>query len=218
MKKIVFTLIISLLASFLFAQEDSTSQVKKKQKDPNEIQTLSGNVSHNGFFIAPTLKVGPIRNETSLFMALRLGWTINRVLALGVEGTGLIPTSVSENIIPATKTRVLMGYGGFFLEPIFFSNKLIHFTLPISWGAGWAGYVRDWNNQGTVTNTTNEPIDQQVFWYIEPALNLELNVSRHLRFSVGGSYRFIKDMKLLNTSASDFNGMNYTFGIKLGNF
>ena len=117
----------------------------------------------------------------------------------------------------------LGGYGGMFIEMIFFSNTVVHVTFPTSAGAGWLGYNEDWENPQPPTppgpdGTNSSLIDEDIFWYVEPGVNLELNISRNFRMDFGMSRRFTEDLELVNTSAKAFEKNNFYVTLKVGGF
>jgi len=184
----------------------------------DKIQTLAGKNSHHGGFGAVSFRASEFNDKDIILVGLRGGWIINRALAIGFEGHGVIPTAEYENIDPENplRSRSVGGYGGLFLEPIVFSNKVVHLTFPISSGAGWLGYIVDWEqNQNYYYD---DLIDDDVFWYVEPGAAIELNVARNFRINMGASYRFTKDLELISTSADAFDAWNYFLTLKFGSF
>jgi len=184
----------------------------------DEIQTLAGNNSHHGGFGAISFRASEFNGKDIILTGFRGGWIINRALAIGFEGYGIIPTAAYENIDPdiSLNSRSVGGYGGLFLEPIILSNKVVHVTFPIAGGAGWLGYIVDWEQNNNFY--VNDLIDDDVFWYVEPGAALELNVARNFRINMGASYRFIQDLELVSTSTSAFDAWNYFLTLKFGRF
>jgi hypothetical protein len=182
------------------------------------IQTLAGKDSHHGGFGAVSFKASEFNNKDIIMAGFRGGWIINRSMAIGFEGYGIIPTAEYENIDPdiPLASRSVGGYGGMFLEPIIFSNKVVHVTFPVAAGGGWIGYIVDWEENHNFYS--NDLIDEDVFWYVEPGAALELNVARNFRINMGASYRFTKDLELVNTSSSAFDAWNYFLTLKFGSF
>jgi hypothetical protein len=210
--KNLFVLLVLLALSF-----GASAQV------PDKMQTLFGGQgkTHHGFYFAPVLKVSSLGNETALFTGLKGAWTINRSVSLGFEGYGLAPTITLDNILATEKVRPLMGYGGFFIEPIIQSNKLIHLTIPVGFGAGWVGYVKDWEHHKYNSDydyDKDDLVDDHVFWVIEPGVNAELNVAKFFRVGLGASYRITQDVKMTNTASDYARGMNYNLVLKFGRF
>ncbi len=209
MKKIALIFLILLLSWPM------TTRAQKR-----EMQTLvnSNGFTHNGFFFAPVIRVSSINDEVAFLPGFRGAWTINRAVSLGFEGYGLAPTIQQDNIVPGQSVRPLMGYGGFFIEPIIQSNRVVHFTFPVMFGAGWVGYIEDWSDRELLDDPTDELIDDEIIWVIEPGANVEVNIARFFRVDVGVGYRFTQDVKLVNTSPSGFRGFNYSLGLKFGRF
>jgi len=186
------------------------------RNDRNKIHTLSRHSYHSGGFGSIAFKWGDFQGQTTVLAGVRGGWIINRAVAIGFEGYGIIPTAEFENISIIQDVVLLGGYGGMFLEPILFSNQIVHVTFPVSTGAGWLGYHRDFEDN--LNTIEDDLIDGDIFWYLEPGVTVEVNVSRHFRISVGASKRYTEDLELLNTPEKAFEGTNYSIAIKLGRF
>ena len=195
----------------------STSSERKKEKRRHEIKTLSGSMSHSGGFGALSFRTTEFRNQAMVLAGLRGGWIINRTLGIGIEGHGIIPTINFDDLDPGEgrEVNVLGGYGGMFLELIFFSNEVIHITSPISGGAGWMGYHR---TDDILPFDVSREIDSDIFWYIEPGADLEFNISRNFRLAMGVSKRFTQDLELFNTESDAFDKLNYFITLKIGGF
>lgn len=220
-QKIFLVLLITCGPFVLFAQNQTVQKKTedkiedKDKKDEGEIKTLLSDVKHHGGFISFSVKTSSLNKQLAIMPGFRLAWVMNRKLALGIEGYGLAPTIRQDAFFSSQiKVRPLFGYGGFFIEPIINSNKAIHFTFPLMLGTGWAGYVDDWSNDWS----NGELREEQLFWVLEPAANLEANLTRRLRFTLGASYRMTKELNLLNANKKDFNGLSYNFAFKLGIF
>lgn len=198
--------------------QDSKPDYKTKK---NDIKTLSGSMNHSGGFFGFSFRGSEFRDETAVMAGFRTGWIINRTLAMGFEGHGIIPTAKFSDLDPNKDFVLLGGYGGMFLEFIAFSNQVIHVTFPVAGGAGWLGYHEDWEDKrlnDPSTNTTGALIDQDVFWYLEPGASIEMNLSRNFRMAFGLSKRLTDDFQLINTDGSDFENMNFFVTLKLGKF
>ncbi|GAB4405485.1 MAG: hypothetical protein OHK0053_31400 [Microscillaceae bacterium] len=174
--------------------------------------------THHGFFVAPTIKITRLNDETALMPGLRAAWVINRSVALGFDAYGLVPTIEDPTIVPGMDVRPLLGYGGLFVEPILWSNRMVHFSFPVSFGAGWFGYVEDWDDDEFNLGGSRSLIDDEVFWVIEPGANAELNVASFLRLSLGVSYRIVEDLSIRNTEPDALRGFNTNFSLKFGRF
>ncbi len=194
-----------------------TTPQEKQRRKRDDIRTLSGSMSHSGGFGALSIRSTSFRNETMVLMGLRGGWIINRTLGIGLEGHGVIPTAKYEDIDLLNDVVIYGGYGGMFLELIFFSNEVVHVTFPVSGGAGWLGYGPDYTNDNPPV-PGERIIDEDVFWYVEPGGNVEVNLSRSFRLGMGVSKRFTQDLELMSTNENAFGKMNYVITLKIGGF
>lgn len=203
-------------------EKQSFFKQKSRYRNRDEIKTLTGSSRHSGAFGALSFRATEFRDQTMVLAGARAGWIINRTLGIGFEAHGIVPTTRFDDVsqIPDQEAIALGGYGGMFLELIFFSNEVVHVTFPVSGGAGWLGYVRDWQEEFPVIGPQNHSdlIDDDMFWYVEPGANLELNVSRNVRLAFGVSKRFTQDLVLNNTRENAFDELNYYFTLKFGRF
>lgn len=154
---------------------------------------------------------------------LRGGWIINRTLALGAEGYGIIPTAKFDDIALDAEALALGGYGGLFMELIFFSNEVVHVTFPVGGGAGWLGYeiteeTTFFPSGGTGRTTRTSLIDDDVFWYVEPGADIEINVARNFRLVFGVSKRFTQDLEIISTRSRALEDLNFFVTLKVGSF
>lgn len=196
----------------------SPEEDEPPKKNKNQIKTLTGKMNHSGGYGAVSFKTSNFKDKTLVMAGIRGAWIVNRTLAIGIDGYGIIPTTKYQNIYPDDGTkevRLQGGYGGLMLEPIFFSNEVVHITFPVSAGAGWLGYedldFEDfWDRENLV--------DEDVFWFIEPGANLEVNIARNFRVDLGVSKRFTQDLQLVNTLSDEFDEINYYLTLKIGGF
>jgi hypothetical protein len=193
---------------------DSSGNTRKS----NKVQTLSGNNSHSGGYGAITLKGSKFKDASIMMIGLRGAWVINSSFAIGIDLNGVIPTTKFHDVDPGGRHEgiLLGGYGGLFLEPIIWSNKIVHLTIPLSMGAGWLGYVEDWEDE--MYYYSGDLLDDDVFWYLEPGINAEVNITNYFRINVGISKRFTQDLNLYNTSSDAFDKLNYSLTLKFGGF
>ncbi len=199
----------------IYYQSTEPERPRRRRQD---IKTLSGSMSHSGGFGALSFRSTKFRDESLVLAGLRGGWIINRTLGIGIEGHGIIPTAKFMDIDPPNEVNILGGYGGMFLELIFFSNEVVHVTFPVSGGAGWLGYHLVSEDNTMPFPPRDREVDGDVFWYIEPGGNLEFNISRNFRLDLGVSKRFTQDLELINTESDAFDKLNYYITLKIGGF
>ena len=194
-----------------------TQNIPQKTRRNSEGQTLTRNVRHVGGYGGLAFKVTRFNDEYLAMLGLRTAWVIDRSVGIGLDIYGFIPSTTYSGIDSVYSTRVVGGYGGFNIEPILFSNKVVHVTFPVSTGAGWMGYLIDWE-EVDYEYEERDLVDHDVFWYVEPGMSLELNVTRFFRVNLGASYRFTEDFDLVNTRANAFSDWNYNLTLKFGRF
>lgn len=218
----VFILFLFTTFSAFSQDSDSSSQVVKEKNNSKPITILGKNSTQkSGFFIAWDTKATKLIGEPAILTGGRIGWNVNGIMNIGFMGQGLVPTvqkTFSSDIFQNQNARLLMGYGGITLEPVIGSRKPIHITFPTTIGAGWVGYVKDWKHETAYTNHEDDLIDDEIFFVLEPSAMVEMNLTKILRVSMGGSYRFTDDVKLLETSKSALEGFAFQFSVKLGRF
>lgn len=217
MKTILISSVLSLLFYATYGQSNDENNSHWKGNSDN-IQSILGTSGHNGFYGAVTFKGTEFDDKSIPMLGMRGAWVVNRTLGIGLDLNGLIPTRV-YNVTDGTnewKARAVGGYGGFLLEPIIFSNNIVHATFPISTGAGWLGYVRDWEED--YDSNEDDYIDGDVFWYIEPGVSVEMNVTNFFRINLGASRRIVQDFNLQDTKDNAFDTWAYTLSLKFGRF
>ncbi|WP_375559785.1 hypothetical protein ACE193_18940 [Bernardetia sp. OM2101] len=214
--------ILFFLISFSSFSQDSTSQVINEKSTTDPITIFGKNsTQRSGFFMAWDTKATKLIGEPAILTGGRVGWNVNGVMNMGFMGQGLVPTvqkTFSSDVFQNQNARLLMGYGGITLEPIIGSRLPIHVTFPTTIGAGWVGYVKDWKHETAYTNHEDDLLDDEIFFVLEPSAMVEMNLTKILRVSMGGSYRFTDDVKLLETSKNGLEGFAFQFSIKLGRF
>lgn len=182
-----------------------------------ETQTLiDGEVSHGGFG-GPVLKMGDIAGETGLWVGGRGGWIITideqNALSLGGGGYGLVTEhDLLDPNFGDTETdyRIMDGYGGFELEYTNRSHRLVHLSLSSLVGGG-ALMVRDADFDDVMD-------DHDPYFVLEPAANIELNVTDFMRAAAGVGYRYTSGINSAGFEDADFSGVTGTFALKFGKF
>lgn len=219
MKSRLFLIITSILFfSFeTFAQKDERQSSSETKTD--EIQTLSANGVESGGYGAMAMSFTSFKGKGLPMMGIRGGWIINHVITLGAEANGMMPFASYElntdDGITLGQVRTVGGYGGFLIEPTILHSKIVHINLPLTIGLGWMGYMNDWDGQN---NYEPEIIDSNSFWYWQPGVGAELNVSSFFRINVVLSYRFVYDLHLIATETNAFDSWNLGIFLKFGKF
>jgi len=218
MKKLILTTLIFVCVASLFAQETEVIYSEKEDKRP--MNTLFGDDKGFGGHLSLNARGAEFYDETALFLGGELVFTLSHALNLGVAGYGM-PTRIeyqdTQNDYLAD-LNLEFGYGGLFVEPVFFDQQVVHFTVPVLIGAGWAALSDDsfLNNPGGVNNF--RIYQESVFFVFEPGINLEVNLVRHIKLAFGGSYRLVNGSDLNQIADSDLSGFSFGGGIRVGWF
>lgn len=171
-----------------------TTKVNAQEESNNkEYKTLlSEDVEHGGYgaFSIGYTQIG----EYNAFTGGGKGaWLINHSLGLGMAGNGFATDRVESKFITDRDAYIVGGYGGFLIEPIFYANNPVHFSLPMIIGGGGVTYIRDSYLQDP---GSYYPDYYSTFFVFEPGIELELNVVKFMRVAFGISYRITSDIDL----------------------
>lgn len=217
MKKTFTLLLLVLMVQVGFTQE------QEEKKERNDAQTIFSdkNLKFSGGFIAPEIKVGNIYDDNGVFIGGRMGAIFNDRFSVGLGGYGLTAKSSFNYDFdvngpePLRNVRIGMGYGGLAFEYAFFSQKAVHFTIPVLVGAG--GFVF-YEGTEDFWDEFNE-FESTAAFFLVPGVNLELNLFKHLRFNVGASYRLVQGTSLdengLGRVVSDEDLSDFLFNASL---
>jgi hypothetical protein len=211
MKKLIALFAIALLVIPAFAQEDQ----KKNDRNNDEIRTLFGpHVKHGGYG-AFTMGYSQIGNQDAVIAGGRLGWIIDHSLTLGFGGYGFANDIHIDNAETGRGYNLDGGCGGMFIEPIILPKFPVHIAIPIFFGAGGVACSRD----DFYTEDSDYYIeDSDGFLFAEPGVEIELNVLKFLRLSVGASYRFTTGVHMIDTPGNVLDGLSSSLSLKIGKF
>lgn len=162
--------------------------------------------------------------ENAVFYGARLGLNIGHRIAFGLAGHGLanplrndlydIYRVQNERPVP-DDLAFRAGYGGFFVEPILGDHRLVHVSFPITFGAGGAGYgYRTTDGRYSRIMRT----DAQAFFFVEPSVEVELNILANVRLAVGGAFLLTTDIDLPATDPDILRRPMLRLTLKAGQF
>jgi hypothetical protein len=217
MKKIITLLFLALIVQVSIAQEKD-----EKIKEEDSMQTLftKDNLKFTGGYLSPIVKVGDVYEDISLFVGGKMGFTFNEHFTIGLAGFGLTTNSNFDiNNNPLDPASIRMGYGGLNLEYTFFSNKKIHFTIPVMIGAaGISVYEDNDDNNGDFLFDNYNKIENSAAFVVEPGVNIELNLFKFFRLNIGAAYRLVEGTALEYLSDEDLSDLTFNVGFKFGFF
>jgi hypothetical protein len=218
MKRIALVLTILCAGIFTYSQivEDEITEQKKEEKhNDNEMRTLLGRSSSIGGYGGISILYSQIDSKDAFVFGARGAVVMGHVFAMGVGGAGFI-NDFTYDPLEDRNYSLTGGYGGMFFEPIFFPRFPIHFSIPVLIGVGGVAYTtmepNDWDNNEYYVE------DAETFLLIEPGLEMEMNITRYFRFSLGGYYRYTSGIDLIDTESDVLNGFSFGVNFKFGKF
>lgn len=210
MKRIIIIL-LAFIPGILMAQENQ-----------NEYKSIFNKKSDqkidNGGFGSFGVGYGQIDGRDAINMTINGAWLINHSVALGFSGTGFF-----NNLDKSTSTNqdyLGGGYGGFFFQPILFPNIPVHLAFPIVIGGGAISTIPQDYWDWSVPPYYN---DYDVFFVVEPGIELEINMVRFFRFAIGATYRYTNGVLLSYPDGTEvplraLDGFNFHATFKFGKF
>jgi hypothetical protein len=214
-------LIACSLALFASTQLNAQQTVLIKQDSTKKIQTLfQGKINSFGLSVSPTFQFGPMGPQAGMSLALHLNnkWEIGGSFTRSLRG---------NRDDYATTSQVGQQFHALSIAYTAKANKLIHLSFPLLIGAITS--ESDIQPIGIMDpNTQPNPIiggrggmrEGGMFWDgpkslgIQPGVQVELNVLKHLRVFTGANYRFAVG----ENSTDAMRGFVGTVGLKLGLF
>ncbi len=173
-------------------------------------ETLINDGFHSGGYGGPVWKVGLINGHWGLFSGGRGGWIINHTFVVGGGGYHQFLDVETDQVSTDGKPLYLnVSYGGFEMEYIHESDKLVHWTIHAMIGSGKVKLKE---------HNPNEAIETDNIFMIEPGFNVDMNISTWFRIGLGVSYRFALGVDLPGIASSDVCGPSGLLIFKFGSF
>ncbi len=213
MKKILFlSALLFIFSASAFSQETEFEYYRN-----NDIKTLLGHNRTGGAYFVFTSGYSVIDDKHAVLFGGRFGWLPARSLGVGLGATGFINEYHYE---PYLDRDVFLagGYGGLYIEPVLMPKWPVHLSFPVLLGAGGISYVTREPNRDN-----NYIEDTQAFLLAEPGAEIELNLTRFFRMSLGATYRFPTSFRTNSSDVplarvSSLEGLSYTVSLKFGRF
>jgi hypothetical protein len=185
-------------------------------------ETLFPEEFKSGYFGGPVIRATRMHDEFALTAGARGGWIVNRSVVLGASAHYLVnsvsvATEVPDTVaVVDTTLDITVIYGGPEFEYINGSHRLLHYTVTMLVGAGLIEY-KDYECS-VCDEDADTDLDTDIFFVVEPSVNLMLNVAPMLRIGLGVSYRYTHDVELRNLDNADLSGVSGLLTVKIGRF
>jgi hypothetical protein len=209
MKKYSLMLLLISAVLFTYAQVENTG----------EIQTLFSNQKSLGFYGSFSIGYSQINSKDALVSGGRAGMIFNHSTAVGIAGYGFVNNLDSyrwhdDNVL---KYSLAGGYGGIFIEPIVGGLKPVHVAFPVIFGMGGIAQVRNYG-PGYWEFPYYDTPESDLFFIVEPGVELEFNLARFFRTAAALSYRFTSDVELFEVDPHVLHGLHFGLIFKFGKF
>jgi hypothetical protein len=186
-----------------------------------EIKHLFGNNRpvEWSFFLAPEVKYSTLFDVGVLYGGLKGALLINHHYAFGLSfGSFLTEALTSGAGATGEKTDLneVMMYGGFYLDYVTAFNSPVQISFPTLIGGGGILLLEKAEPDPISGIVDERLVEVGVFFVIEPAINLEINLTRLIRIGLGGGYRFIFNSDLERFSDHDLTAPTVNLNVKIG--
>ena len=209
MKKLTLLLILGFGFLMATAQDDW-------EDDEKEMTTIFSKNHSNGGYGALSFSYTQIEGKDAFLMGARGAWIMGHSFAVGLGGQGFVNDINHQNWQENDLNEYLAGgYGGIYFEPILGPNLPVHISLPVLFGVGGIARVSDddWDN-----HWMNDDSKEDAFLVLEPAIELEFNMTRFMRLAGTFGYRFTSNIEMENTDPDVLEGFNMGVVLKFGKF
>lgn len=172
-----------------------------------------------GFYVDPALQATVIKNKGESFNGLGAGLIINHTITVGLAEY-MLGNSLSggrlKTDVDGTNHRDRINYGGVQLGYILNPSSLFHFNFSALIGGGSIFY-HDINL--IMSGNPNHIRTHDRFFVLEPMINLELNLCKYIRPSIGVGYRYVNGINgFPDYSNKDLMGPVVDLQVKIGMF
>jgi len=189
------------------------------QDEEKQIKTLFGSIESHGGYGGLSVGYSQIDGRDALLIGGRAAWIINHQIALGIAGTAFL-NEYEYDVLLAEDVNLQGGYGGLMIEPILGGREWVHLSFPIVVGAGGIAHAEKYVHRNRYDYDYREDYvnDTDAFFLLEPGAELEFNMLKFLRVSLGAYYRYTDNIDLYDTSANALRGFSYRLNFKIGKF
>lgn len=218
MKKLINLLLLLSIVVFSNAQDNYQN---------DEIKTIFSKNRSNGGYGALTVGYSEIGGRDALVTGARGAFIFDHSFAIGLGGFGFVNNLDYNNHSNINEYSLAGGYGGIFFEPIVAGRSPVHVSFPVLVGMGGVsvfkdyGYEWDWDWENKDPNYPSYGTD--VFFVVEPGIDVEFNLARFFRLALTASYRYTSDIRfsnidLYNIKEDALRGFNFGMTFKFGKF
>ncbi len=201
-----------------YNQEMNTLFVKP-EKTQDDIKTIFGPVNSHGFYIGIESMFIDYNEWLSSGINVKMDWVLNHVFSMGIQG-GFLESPREFNTYLQSNASIESGFGGINFEFTPAPKWPVHLSIPLNLGFGSMYLMgtdetagRYWDDHDYFTVLASD-----FFVYVQPAIQLEFNMLKHLRLGFGVSYFQTNAIAIDGISKYALNGPSGIFSLKIGKF
>ncbi|MEM8566249.1 MAG: hypothetical protein AAGF85_07290 [Bacteroidota bacterium] len=191
--------------------------VSYAQDDNNNMKTIFSRKSEIRGFGSFDMKVTDFNEDKALFLGGHGGVILNKKFIFGGGGYGLTTSNTFDLEGSDQELELFGGYGGIILGYIIAPAEIIHVSFPVLIGAGGVEVAEE---GAPIIDGERSILERSAFFVVEPAVEIEINMTRFMRLAIGGGYRFIQGADLDVGSITNEDLSSWTAGVsfKFGKF
>ncbi|HOY37987.1 MAG: hypothetical protein KBB11_07985 [Bacteroidales bacterium] len=222
MRKIIFTFGFLAAITAAYAQNDSLN----RSRNNSEIKTLfdSDGITSHGIYAGCSMYYTQIAGRNAFVGGIKGAWVIDHVFEVGGELNGFLSEPLPDVTLSNSYYLYSGAYGGLLFATNLFPQKAINLAIPISIGAGGVAYVG--NYYYFSEDYEYYPESYYAYFYVQPGLELQFNMTQHFRLAIHGSYRYTSNIYLEYSGGTGqiignnnlMNGFNAGITLKIGKF
>lgn len=170
-------------------------------------------------FLAPEVKYSSLYGEGELYGGLKAALLFNHHYAFGLSFGSFLTEAVTDgpgSQGDTTGLNTVMMYGGFYLDYVTTFDAPVQISFPTIIGGGGILLLEKMEPHPVSGIIDEKMVEGGVYFVLEPAINLEINLSRVIRIGIGGGYRFVINSDLERFSDNDLSAPTLNFNIKFG--
>ena len=157
----------------------------------------------------PVVRITTLNQRFATILGLHMGLIADHRLTLGLGGYGVATQFNEPDGYPGEKLS--MFYAGCIAGYIHKYHRTVHSTIHFLVGGGM------------VSRTTSSPLRSvrgtpDAFFVIEPATNLEFNVTDAFQMEAGIGYRSVTGVTSFGVADADLSGPTVSLAFKFGRF
>lgn len=214
MKKLGLAFIIlATIATSAMAQQ----HIKIDGYNDQEINTVFKQNKRDGLYFSLSSGYSPINGDNGAVFSTRGCWIMDHWFAFGLVGTGFANNlenmdNYYYNSSNSDEINLVGGYGGFVVEPYLFPLKPVHISFPIVCGVGAVAAIDNYYYDQLYND------DFDVFYAIEPGVELEVNFTKWMRIAAFATYRYTSDIDIEKVSTDALRNYSCGLTVKIGLF